>query len=175
MRFLRRLEQRHEDAAETDLYRDFPLCPETAFHDLVGRELRRTSRIGRPFLLVLFDIPGCTSAEMARKVGSVLSSSTRETDTKGWYAEGATVGMLCTEFGGANSINAAEEAIVGRLRQRLSGFCDGRPCGSRRTPCRQALPATGVVHRDGHMANVTFPNSPDHAVLFKQDRDETGG
>jgi len=75
---------------------------------------------------MLFDISGCPSPEMTLKVASVLSSSIREIDAKGWYAEGATLGILCTEFGSMNNIHAAGEAIVSRLYNRLSGFFEGK-------------------------------------------------
>ncbi len=58
---------------------------------------------------------------MARKIASVISSSTRETDIKGWYAEGAVIGTLFTEFGSMrDSVDAAEKVIVSRLYENLS-------------------------------------------------------
>lgn len=123
MRFFPQGEQRDGSAGDTtQLPTDLPLSPEAAFHNVIDRELTRASRSGRPFLLMLFDISRCPSPEMARKVASVLSSSTREIDAKGWYAEGATLGILCTEFGSMNNIHAAGEAIVSRLYNRLSDF-----------------------------------------------------
>jgi hypothetical protein len=123
MRFFPQGEQRDGGAADmTRLPTDLPLYPEAAFHNVIDRELTRTSRSGRSFLLMLVDISGCPSPEMARKVASVLSSSTREIDAKGWYAEGATLGILCTEFGSMNNIHAAGEVIVSRLYGRLSDF-----------------------------------------------------
>ncbi len=107
-------------------FSDFPLCPEGAFHSMIDRELTRTSRSGRPLLLVLFDISGCAPAETAGKVASMLSSSTREIDAKGWYADGAVLGVLCTEFGAINSADAAGEAIVNRLYGTLSALSEDR-------------------------------------------------
>ena len=50
----------------------------------------------------------------------VLSSSTRETDVKGWYAEDAVLGILFNEFGSlSDRLDAAEEIIVGRLYEHL--------------------------------------------------------
>jgi hypothetical protein len=60
---------------------------------------------------------------MTRKITSVLASSTRETDVKGWYTDGAIVGILFTEFGKMyNAVDAAREAIIGRLYGTLSGI-----------------------------------------------------
>jgi hypothetical protein len=47
----------------------------------------------------------------------VLSSSTREIDVKGWYTDGAVMGILFTEFGAMhNAVDAASEAILGKQR-----------------------------------------------------------
>jgi len=85
-----------------------------AFQEVIHRETARSLRSGRAFLLVLIDVPRYGLGES--KIASVLSSSTREIDAKGWYAEGAVLGILFTEFGSMrDSIDAAGEAIVGRL------------------------------------------------------------
>ncbi|HVN24481.1 MAG TPA: hypothetical protein VMT71_10960 [Syntrophorhabdales bacterium] len=108
---------------DTQLQTGVPIYPEAEFHELIDRELRRASRTRKSFLLVLLNVSGCASAGTAGKVASVLSFLTREIDAKGWYdAEGATLGMLCAEFGGVNNIDAAEEAIVKRLCDILSEF-----------------------------------------------------
>jgi hypothetical protein len=85
------------------------------------REAVRSSRSGRSFLLLLFDVSVWGLTEMTRNVISVLSSSTREIDVKGWYADGAIIGILFTELGRMHdSVDAAREAIIGRLYGSLS-------------------------------------------------------
>jgi hypothetical protein len=60
---------------------------------------------------------------MSQKVIAVLFSSTREIDLKGWYTDGAVMGILFTEFGTMhNAVDAAREAIIGRLYGSLSGI-----------------------------------------------------
>ena len=60
---------------------------------------------------------------MTQKITSVLTSSTRETDVKGWCADGAIIGILFTEFGSMhNAVDAAREAILGRLYDGLSAL-----------------------------------------------------
>jgi hypothetical protein len=60
---------------------------------------------------------------MTQKITSVLSSSTREIDVKGWYTDGAVMGILFTEFGKMhNAVDDARKAIIGRLYGRLSGM-----------------------------------------------------
>ena len=130
MRFFPQRERRDGGAADKRrIQTDFLLCPEEAFHDVIDREVARTSRSARPFLLVLIDVSGYGSDERlmirAQRVASVLSSSTREIDTKGWYAEDALLGILFTEFGSmCDAVDGAREAIVGRLCDSLSGFLE---------------------------------------------------
>jgi hypothetical protein len=94
-----------------------------AFQEVIHREAVRSSRSGRSFLLLLFDVSVCGSTEMTQSIISVLSSSTREIDVKGWYKDGAIMGILFTELGRMhNSVDAASEAIIGRLYGSLSGI-----------------------------------------------------
>jgi len=94
-----------------------------AFQEVMQREAVRSSRSGRSFLLLLFDVSVWGWTEMTRKIISVLSSSTREIDLKGWYSDGAIIGILFTELGRMqNSVDAAREAIIGRLHGSLSGI-----------------------------------------------------
>jgi len=102
---------------------DCALYRREAFQEVIRREAVRSSRSGRSFLLLLFDVSVCGSAEMTRKITSVLASSTRDTDVKGWYTDGAVMGILFTEFGRMhNAVDAAKEAIIGRLYGSLSGI-----------------------------------------------------
>ena len=99
------------------------LYRQEAFQEVIHREVVRSSRSGSPLLLLLFDVSVWGSTEMTRKIISVLSSSTREIDVKGWYTDGAIMGILFTEFGRMhNAVDAAKEAIIGRLYGSLSGM-----------------------------------------------------
>lgn len=77
---------------------------EDSFVRLLRLERRRSERSRKPFLLVL--VEACNHVQsgsgqkkwLARAI-SALSSSTRETDTIGWYKENHTIGMLFTEIG----------------------------------------------------------------------------
>ena len=63
---------------------DCALYHREAFQEVIHREAVRSSMSGRPPLLLIFDVSVCGSAEMTRKITSVLASSIRETDVKGW-------------------------------------------------------------------------------------------
>jgi hypothetical protein len=96
---------------------------EEAFQELIHREAVGSSKSGRFPLLLLFNVSAWGSTEMTQKIISVLSSLTRGKDVKGWYADGAIIGILFTEFGRMhNAVDAAREAIMGRLYGSLSGI-----------------------------------------------------
>jgi len=100
-------------------------CDAEAFHEVLQRESQRSLRSGTPLLLVLIDVSGYGPGEKltitAQRIQTILSFSTREVDTKGWYAQDAVLGILFTEFGSMRgSIGAAREAIVARLYNSLS-------------------------------------------------------
>jgi hypothetical protein len=100
---------------------DYAWYRKEAFQEVVHKEAVRSSRSGRSPLLLLFDVSVWGSTEMTRKIISVLSSSTREIDVKGWYTDGAIMGILFTELGRMhNAVDAAREAIIGRLYGSLS-------------------------------------------------------
>ena len=94
-----------------------------AFQEIIRAEAVRSLRSGRSPLLLLFDVSVWGQTEVTQKITSVLSSSTREIDVKGWYTDGAIIGILFAEFGRMhNAVDAAREAIIGRLYDSLSGF-----------------------------------------------------
>src|SRR5512137_730906 len=65
------------------------------FRDLLCLERKRTERSRRPFVLMLLDITrafqGPRSADVGRMMAEVLFTCTRETDIRGWYAQGSVI------------------------------------------------------------------------------------
>jgi lipopolysaccharide/colanic/teichoic acid biosynthesis glycosyltransferase len=65
-------------------------------------ERKRTERSGRPFVLMLLESDRLLEADgkdpVLAKLLSAVSQSTRDTDFKGWYQEGAVVGVIFTEI-----------------------------------------------------------------------------
>ena len=118
-------EKRHDrgGADKGPMHADCALYRKQAFQEVIHREAVRSSRSGRFPLLLLSDVSVWGSTEMIEKITSVLCSSTREIDVKGWYTAGAVMGILFTEFGRMhNAVDAAREAIIGRLYGSLSGI-----------------------------------------------------
>jgi lipopolysaccharide/colanic/teichoic acid biosynthesis glycosyltransferase len=66
-------------------------------------ERKRTERSGRSFVLMLLESTVLLRPEgdhqALEKVLSALSCSSRDTDTRGWYTEGSTIGVIFTELG----------------------------------------------------------------------------
>jgi len=80
------------------------LYVEDYFTEILGYERKRTERSKRPFLLMLLNIEAVSQngkrREVVNGIASVLFSSTREIDLKGWYRKDAVIGVLFTEING---------------------------------------------------------------------------
>lgn len=89
------------------------LYGEEYFKEILCLERKRTERSRKPFLLMLLDIGGLLSASgqdgVIPKTASVLASTTREIDVKGWYRAGSVIGVIYTEM---------EEMDKGLLREK---------------------------------------------------------
>ena len=88
------------------------LLPSHIFLNLLCLERKRTERSGRRFVLMLLEsvevLKSCGQTESIAEIMSALSRSIRDTDIRGWYAEGAIIGVIFTEVG-------TEEASVVKL------------------------------------------------------------
>ena len=108
---------------------DHGLYAEEEFHRLVDLEARRTARSKTVSLLLLLDLTGFEGKgegdRVVRNVASVLFSSTREIDAKGWHQYPAVLGILVTDLIPTNdSLQATRDAIVNRLRTNLAKTLD---------------------------------------------------
>ncbi|MDD5433935.1 MAG: sugar transferase [Nitrospira sp.] len=92
---------------------NYGLYIEDYFTELLSYERKRTERSKRPFLLMLLDINGLHINNgkdgIVKKISSVLFSSTREIDVKGWYKNGSVIGVLFTELNGVNKESLREK------------------------------------------------------------------
>lgn len=91
------------------------ILDEFHFVRMLRVERKRTERSGDPFMLMLLsggDLlkdPGVLS-----DIVSAVAGSTRETDTLGWYENGAVIGILFTELG------TTERAAIERIVEKVS-------------------------------------------------------
>lgn len=96
---------------------DFEITPQQIFLPTVHREIRRTERSGRPFLLALIRseaLGGQDGLRLARQLAAILQTAIRETDWLGWYEDNRTLGIVLTELG------EADEAQIKVLTCRIS-------------------------------------------------------
>ncbi len=77
-------------------------CGEPYFNQILRLEEKRTSRSGKPFLLMLIDVPShmMTSwgSGVLEDLDRALASSLRETDVRGWYKDQTVIGIIFTEM-----------------------------------------------------------------------------
>ena len=99
------------------------LYVEEYFNQRLSYERRRVERSGKPLLLVLLNIEKLQAPKSMRsvieRIGLVLVSCTRETDLKGWYEEGAVIGVLLTELSRID-----KDLVEGKIQKSLSEWLD---------------------------------------------------
>jgi len=85
-------------------------------------ERKRTERSGKPFMLMLVEAEELfDSPEAMDEVVNALQSSTRETDSLGWYQTGSILGVLFTELGTSDQavLETIVDKVAGALREQL--------------------------------------------------------
>jgi exopolysaccharide biosynthesis polyprenyl glycosylphosphotransferase len=101
-----------------DATKGLGMLPQSIFLRMLDLERKRMERSQRRFVLMLLD-PGRLVADgggnAIERVISALARSTRETDLKGWYRDGQTMGVIFTEIGDAD-----EKFIVKRLSAKVT-------------------------------------------------------
>jgi lipopolysaccharide/colanic/teichoic acid biosynthesis glycosyltransferase len=79
------------------------LLEEHHFLYMLGLERKRTERSSKPFMLLLLSsrtlFQSNSGEKVVRQIVSTISSSTRDTDSVGWYEWGSTLAVLFTEIG----------------------------------------------------------------------------
>ncbi len=99
------------------------LMNEAFFRKMLVMEQKRSKRSNRSFMLMLLDIsalhdaPHCT--RIVNTIARILHTNTRETDFKGWYAQGSVVGIIFTEMDRTNV-----EPILDKIKGSVSNFLD---------------------------------------------------
>ena len=98
-----------------------------AFHRMISFERRRAERSRRAFVLMLLDLSEQLwqkkeDVNLKRRILSVLSPITRETDIIGWYQEGFVIGLVFTEItvGDLSSVSAIMNRVSQALKNHLS-------------------------------------------------------
>lgn len=102
------------------------LCDAAHFNEMLALERKRAERSRRPFILMLLDIStlprGTNGSDPVQTIADQLAASTREVDARGWYENGDIIGVIFTELGGMDVIEAKEkihERVFEGLREAL--------------------------------------------------------
>jgi hypothetical protein len=93
---------------------------EEYFQRMLILERMKSQKTGKPFLLILLDVKKLTQGKKAekafvmRRLISVLDSSTRDIDIKGWYMIDSIIGIICQ-----NIQKKQLKRITGRIKKTL--------------------------------------------------------
>lgn len=92
---------------------------ENKFRELLGLEIKRISRSGRQFFLMLFHIEKLTeksdSKKTIKKIITEITKNTRNIDIKGWYEHARSIGIILTETNGFSP-----DFVLERLNQKIN-------------------------------------------------------
>jgi exopolysaccharide biosynthesis polyprenyl glycosylphosphotransferase len=111
MKILTLLQKKHSDESNAPNYAkyrllarspDMNLYPEKFFLNFLHLERKRSERSHRPFMLVVIGLKGFSKTserrEIIKDITSVLSSTTRDIDMKGWYRHNEAIGIIFNEI-----------------------------------------------------------------------------
>lgn len=97
---------------------------EEYFQRMLILERKRSSQSGKPFMLILLDIGKLLKGNekeketVFQKLNSVLKSSTREIDIKGWYTQDSIIGIICQDV-----TKVASDSVHDKLYDALIKGC----------------------------------------------------
>jgi hypothetical protein len=95
-------------------------CSEEYFQRMLILERLRSQKTGKPFVLILLNIAKLTKGKRVEKafvlkrLASVLDSSIRTIDVKGWYMLNSIIGIICQDVPEKH-----RNTVTGRIRNKL--------------------------------------------------------
>jgi lipopolysaccharide/colanic/teichoic acid biosynthesis glycosyltransferase len=102
----------------------FEILSQEHFAHTLYVERKRTERSGRSFVLMLLESTRLLKPEgdhqALAEVLLALSQSTRDTDTKGWYKAGSTLGVIFTELGATADGHVVANALLNKVTKALT-------------------------------------------------------
>jgi hypothetical protein len=93
---------------------------EEYFQRMLILERLRSQKTGKPFMLILLDIGKLVNGKRAekafvlRRLETVLNSSTRDIDVKGWYMRDSIMGIICQDVEKKH-----RSKVTGKIKERL--------------------------------------------------------
>jgi lipopolysaccharide/colanic/teichoic acid biosynthesis glycosyltransferase len=106
---------------DTDLY------SENFFVEFLRLEQKRSERSCRPFMLVVIRLKGFSrpseKREIVKDIANVLSSSTRDTDIKGWYKHNDAIGIIFNDISSkSHNFQADQQSTLNKVYGNLKKY-----------------------------------------------------
>ncbi|GEM_PF-35432 len=104
---------------------EFKILSEDKFREILGMEINRINRSGRPFLLMLINvekfIKNSDGGKIITRIINEIRKNTRDTDIKGWYEHGCSIGVILTETNGFD-LDLVAHCIQEKIDKRFCTF-----------------------------------------------------
>jgi lipopolysaccharide/colanic/teichoic acid biosynthesis glycosyltransferase len=140
------------------------------FHAMLSRECRRAERSRKPFVLILLDSHAVhkngSVAAFIKRLTSVVSDATRETDIIGWYEEGLILGVIFTEINLERKSLITEvlySKVVAALRDNLD-----QPLASNLVVSVHLIPESWDMHPPDRVADMKMYQDPSRNASKKR-------
>jgi exopolysaccharide biosynthesis polyprenyl glycosylphosphotransferase len=104
------------------------LHQEKYFLNFLKLERKRSERSRRHFMLVVIGLKGFSRTaerpEIIKDITSILSSTTRDIDIKGWYKHNESIGIIFNEISSHNTDNfqANQQYTLNKVRENLTEY-----------------------------------------------------
>jgi lipopolysaccharide/colanic/teichoic acid biosynthesis glycosyltransferase len=160
---------------------EFGIYTEGYFREMLTTERKRTERSQKPILLVMIGIENLLDSiprnNIVRAISSLLSSSAREIDIKGWHLFNRSVGIIYTEIN-----RTGKETILQKIRLNLElalgkEFAQSVEVTCALFPEKEDGPGSGAPHvPDVRFYPSPMTSYPDKRIslLFKRAEDIIG-
>jgi sugar transferase (PEP-CTERM system associated) len=145
---------------------------EDHFHQILALERKRAERSGDTSLLVAIENPSFGGSEgniIISRLESLLESIVRETDIKGWYKLGCIIGVIFTELGDSELLEARRK-ILAKVCEGLKDTLDENQFWSTAISSEFLTPTISQPN-NGHVHLKMEPvaeqsNGPSHLLTF---------
>ncbi len=149
-----------------------PFLEEDRFHQILALERKRAERSGDTSLLVTIENPcfgGSGGSLTVGRIESLLDSVVRETDVKGWFKLGCIIGVMFTELGDSELIEARSK-ILAKVCEALKETLDEKQFWSTTISSEFLAPTISQLN-NGHVHLKVEPvaeesEAPSHQPAF---------
>lgn len=143
-----------------------PFLEADHFHQILAFEKKRAERSGNASLLVKIENPCFNGADgdIVSRVGAQLGSIIRDTDIRGWCELDCIIGVIFTELGDADLVEAKGK-ILKKVREGLKEILDSHQLAALRIRSEFLAPTTTqLINTHRHFKVEHVPEEPrEHA------------